>query len=97
MKNKAITILILITFSFSFSSCSHSPKKVIHPDTKKEISSSKEISRSLHPHQEMEPWWKKDENQWFFAVLIILGVGIFTGASIWIVSNSGGLYVNVRK
>jgi hypothetical protein len=96
MINKVITILILIIFLFNISSCSHSPKKPISSNPREEISSSREISRSLNPHKE-DPWWKKDENQWFFAVLIILGVGILTGASIWIASSSGGLYVNVRK
>jgi hypothetical protein len=60
------------------------------------MSSSREISRSLNPHKE-EPWWGKDENQWFLAFLIILGIGIFTSASVWIAYNSGGFYVNVRK
>ena len=97
MRNKAISILILTTFLFSCSSCSHSPKKAITSDPREEISSSKEITRALSPLNEEEPWWKKDENQWFLAFLIILGVGIFTSASMWIVYNSGGLYVNVRK
>ena len=97
MKNKAISILILIIFLFTFPSCSHSPKKAFSPDPREEISSSKEISRSLNHHQVEEPWWKKDENQWFLAFLIILGVGIFTSASMWIVYNSGGLYINVQK
>jgi hypothetical protein len=97
MRNKVISSLTLITFLFVSSACSHSPKKAITPDPREEISSSKEITRSLSPFKDDEPWWKKDENQWFFAFLIILGVGIFTSASMWIVYNSGGLNINVRK
>jgi hypothetical protein len=97
MKNKVISSLILTIFLFVSSACSHSPKKAITPDPREEISSSKEITRSLSPLQDNEPWWKKDENQWFFAFLIILGVGIFTSASMWIDYNAGGLSVRVWK
>jgi hypothetical protein len=97
MRNKAISLLTLITFLFVSSACSHSPKKAITPDPREEISSSKEITRSLSPFKDEEPWWKKDENQWFFAFLIILGVGIFTSASMWIDYNAGGLSVRVWK
>jgi len=97
MKNKVISLLILIIFLFVSSACSHSPKKPISPDPREEIFSSKEITRSLSPLQNDEPWWKKDENQWFFAFLIILGIGIFTSASMWIDYNAGGLSVRVWK
>ena len=97
MKNKVISLLILIIFLFVSSACSHSPKKAISPDPREEIFSSKEITRSLSPLRNDEPWWKKDENQWFFAFLIILGIGIFTSASMLIDYNAGGLSVRVWK
>jgi hypothetical protein len=97
MRNKLISFIIFITFLFVSSTCSHSPKKGITPAPREEISSSKEISRSLSPLHDAEPWWKKDENQYFLTLLIIMGIGIFTSASMWIVYNSGGLYINVRK
>ncbi len=97
MKNKVISLLILIIFLFVSSACSHSPKKAITPDPREEISSQREIARSLSNSKHQERWWEKDENQWFFAFLIILGVGIVTSASMWIDYNAGGLYINVRK
>jgi len=87
MKKKILTCLILIIFLFVSSSCSHTPKKDVPPSPRDEMSSAKAD----------EPWWKKDENQFFLAVLIILGIGIATSASMIIIYNSGGLFIGIYK
>ncbi|MBM4332737.1 MAG: hypothetical protein FJ117_16250 [Deltaproteobacteria bacterium] len=97
MINKALSLLISFVFLIQILSCSHAPKRVSYPETREEISSQKEIARSLNPPKEDEPWWKRDENQWFFVFLLVLGLGIATSASIWIFFNSGGLTLIVRK
>ena len=71
------TIFLIVSFA-----CSHSSPKSPSLDPREEISSPKEIARSLSTQKDDEPWWKKDENQWLFAVLIVLGIGIATGATI---------------
>jgi len=86
-----------IIFLIVSSACSHVPKKPPSPHPREEISSQKEIARSLSTPKEEEPWWKKDEHQFGLMVLIILGVAIATSASIWIYFNTNGLTINIWK
>jgi len=96
MRNKALALIITLVFLIVSSPCSHAPKKLPSPDPREEISSQKEIARSLSSPKE-EPWWKKDENQFGLMVLIILGVALVASASIWIYFNTNGLTMNIRK
>ena len=88
------TALIFLIVSFA---CSHSPSKPPSADPYEEISSQNEITNSLSTPKGGVPWWKKDENQWLLAALIVLGVGIAASASIWILFNANGLTINVHK
>ena len=97
MRSKALALSTALIFLIVPFACSHSPPKPPSPDPYEEISSQKEIARSLSTPKGNEPWWKKDENQWLLAVLIILGVGIATSASIWIFYNANGLTINLHK
>ena len=97
MRSKFLALLTIIIFLIVSSACSHSPKKPLVLESREEISSQKEIARSLSSPKNDESWWKKDENQWFLAVLIVLGVGIATSASIWIFYNANGLSIHIHK
>jgi len=92
-----VSITIIIFLIVSSSSCSHSPKKSVAQDPREEISSPREIARSLSNSKHQERWWEKDENQWVLAFLILLGVGIATSASMIIVYNAGGLSLTIHK
>lgn len=87
MSNKKLILIILSFYLFFCFSCAHQ--------------SSQKISHNCFPppspNQKIIPWWQKEENQWFFSALFILGVGIATSASILIMYNSGGLFVRVKK
>jgi hypothetical protein len=97
MRSKSLALMTGIIFLVVSSACSHSPGKPPLPDPREELSSQKEIARSLSSPKNDESWWKKDENQWLLAALIILGVGIATSASIWIFYNANGLTINIHK
>lgn len=97
MRSRSLALATGIIFLIVSFACSHSPPKSPSLDPREEISSQKEIVRSLSTPKDDEPWWKKDENQWLFAVLIVLGVGIATGGTIWIASGAGGLTIQIHK
>ncbi|MBI5967154.1 MAG: hypothetical protein HY882_04760 [Deltaproteobacteria bacterium] len=97
MRNKALALIITLIFLIVSSACSHAPKKPSSPNPREEISSQKEIARSLSTPKDEEPWWKKDEHQFGLMVLIILGVALATSASIWIYFNTNGLTINIWK
>jgi hypothetical protein len=82
MRSGSLALATAIIFLIVSFACSHSPPKSLSQDPREEISSPKEIAQSLSTPKDDEPWWKKDENQWLFAVLIVLGIGIATGATI---------------
>ena len=82
MRSRSLALATAIIFLICSFACSHSPPKPHSLDPREEISTQKEIARSLSTQKDDEPWWKKDENQWLFAVLIVLGIGIATGATI---------------
>ena len=97
MRNKSlalVTAAIFLIFSFA---CSHSPKKPPSSNSREEISSFKETSPKLSTSQEEERWWKRDEYQWLVAFLIVLGVGIAIGGTIYIASGAGGLTLQIHK
>jgi hypothetical protein len=97
MRSRSLVLATGIIFLIVSFGCSHSPPKSPSPDPREEISSRKEIARSLGTPKDDEPWWKKDENQWLFAVLIFLGIGIAIGGTIWMASGAGGLSVQIHK
>jgi len=97
MRSKPLALTTALTFLLLSFACSHSPPKSSSPDPYEEISSQNEIAHALSTPKGDEPWWKKDENQFVLAALIILGVGIAASASIWILYNANGLTINVHK
>jgi hypothetical protein len=97
MRSKSLAWMTVIIFLVVSSACSHSQGKPPLLDPREEISSQNEIARSLSNPKNDDSWWKKDENQWVLAALIILGVGIATSASILIFYNAKGLTINVHK
>ena len=97
MGSKSLALATALTFLLLSFACSHSLPKSPSPDPREEISSQNEIAHSLSTPKGDEPSWKKDENQWLIAALIVLSVGIAASASIWILYNANGLTINVHK
>lgn len=97
MRSKSVALVTAVMFLIFSSACSHSPKKTSSPNPPEEISSSHEIPPISSPSQENEAWWKRDEYQWLFAFLIVLGIGIAIGATIYIASGPGGLILQIHK
>jgi len=97
MAKRTLAILTAAIFLMVSSACHHAPKKSPSPDPREEISSQKEIARSLRAPQDEEPWWKKDENQWLLAALIVVAGGIAIGAAIYIAFGPGGLIIRIQK
>ena len=90
-----MALLTAVIFLIVTSACSHAPRKPSSPNPR-EISSSEESRPASSAFQE-ESWWKKDENQWLVAFLIVLGIGIAIGATIYIASGANGLTLAVKK
>lgn len=86
MSNKELPIILLPFYLiFSFSCAHQSGGKYINQQSA-QLNSAEKVS-----------WWQREENQWLISVLIILGIGIATSASIIIIYNSGGLFIRVKK
>jgi hypothetical protein len=96
MRSKCVALLTAVIFLIVSSACSHAPRKPSSPIPGEEISSSQESPPASSAFQE-ESWWKKDENQWLVAFLIVLGIGIAIGATIYIASGANGLTLQIRK
>ncbi len=87
------TAIFFLIFTFA---CAHSGVK--HRGSPYEpITSAKEIHRSLNEPYTDTPWWDHPQYAWIFPVLIILGIGIAVGGTIYIASGAGGLHVAVSK
>jgi hypothetical protein len=96
MRRKSVALFTAVMFLILSSACSHSPKKPSSPAPREEISSSEEAPPPSSASSE-EPWWKKDEYQWLIAFLIVLGVGIAIGATIYVASGANGLTLQINK
>jgi hypothetical protein len=96
MRSKSVALLTAVIFLIVSSACSHTPRKPSSPDPREEISSSEGGPRASSGFQE-ESWWKRDENQWLAAFLIVLGVGIAIGATIYVASGASGLTLQIKK
>jgi hypothetical protein len=96
MRSRSVALLTAVIFLIVSSACSHTPRKPSSPNPGEEISSS-EGSRPASSSYQEEPWWKRDENQWLVAFLIVLGIGIAIGATIYIASGANGLTLQIRK
>jgi len=97
MPRKILASITIIIFLIVSSSCSHSPPKPASPNPREEVSSPREIARSLSNAKQEDRWWKKAEYEWMLALLILLGIGLATSASMIIVYNAGGLSVTIHK
>lgn len=91
-----MALLTAVIFLIVSSACSHTPRKPFSLNPGEEISSSEEGPPASSTFRE-EPWWKRDENQWLVAFLIVLGIGIAIGATIYIASGASGLTLQIRK
>jgi hypothetical protein len=96
MGSKSVALITTVIFLIVLCACSHSPSKPSSPNSREEISSSQEVHPASSASQE-EAWWKRDEYQWLTAFLIVLGVGIAIGATIYIASGANGLTLQIRK
>jgi hypothetical protein len=96
MKTKAVALITAAIFLIVSCACSHSPKKPSSPAPREEISSSRDLHSASSASQE-EAWWEKPEYQWIVPLLIVLGIGIAMGASIYIASGASGLNLAVKK
>jgi len=94
--NKSLIVIFSFVFLCVSASCSHAPSKPTGRDSGPEISSEKE-NRPQFAKSENEPWWKKPENEWLIATLIVIGIGISVGAAVMISSGAGGLNVRINK
>jgi hypothetical protein len=97
MKRKSITLSTTVFFLLFTLSCAHTPQRPSSTSPHEEISSQQGISRALRTSAEEEKWWQKPENEFMVMMLIVLGIAIAAGASILIVSSSGGLTVGISK
>ena len=97
MRSKTLALATALIFLIFSIACSHSPKKPSSPTPREEISSLKKTSPASSTSQEEDRWWKRDEYQWLAAFLIVLGVGIAIGATIYIASGAGGLTLQIHK
>ena len=91
-----MVLLTAVIFLIISSACSHTPPKPSSPNPREEIYTSEGRPPASSTFQE-ESWWKKDENQWFVAFLVVLGIGIAVGASIYIASGANGLTLRIQK
>jgi len=96
MRSKSVAWLTAVIFLIVSSACSHTSRKASSPDPREEISSSEQARPASSTFQE-ESWWKRDENQWLVAFLIVLGIGIAIGATIYIASGASGLTLQIKK
>lgn len=94
--NKPLIVLFVLVFLCVSASCTHPPSKTAGRNSGAEISAGKEI-RTQSSKTQNEPWWKKPENEWLIATLIVIGIGISIGAGIVISSGGGGLNVHINK
>lgn len=96
LKNKISVLSAAIFFLMFTFACAHAGKK--HPGSPFEpISSAKEIHRSMNEPYADVPWWDHPQYAWIFPVVIIIGIGIAVGGTIYIASGAGGLHVAVSK
>jgi hypothetical protein len=96
MRSKSVALLTAVIFLIVSSACSHTPRKPSSSNPREEISSSEEARPASRASPE-ESWWEKDEYQWIVAFLIVLGVGIAIGATIYVASGANGLTLQIRK
>jgi len=96
MRSKSVALLTAVMFLIVSSACSHSPRKPSSPNPREEISSSEEARPASSASPE-ESWWKRDEYQWLITFLIVLGVGLAIGATIYVASGASGLTLQIRK
>ncbi len=86
MSQKALAIIILSFYLIFSLSCAHQGSS----------KSFRQGATPVDPNDKVS-WWQKEENQWLFSALLILGVGVATSASMIIIFNSGGLFIRVKK
>ena len=97
MEGKKRLGLVIIIFFLIFSiACAHSRgSSTIGP--REPITSAQSISRSLNAPAREVPWYDNPEYAWIVPVLIVLGVGIAVGGTIYFSSGGSGLTVAVSK
>jgi len=88
-----LTAIIFLIFTFA---CAHSGGKY-YSSPHEPITSANEIRRSLNEPYKEAPWWDNPEYAWIFSVLIIIGIGVAIGGTIYIASGAGGLHVAVSR
>ncbi len=96
MTRKRVVLCTAIFFLIFSSACAHSGGKP-HPSLHEPITSAKAMQRSMNDPYRDVPWWDNPEYAWIFPALIVLGIGIAVGGSIYIASGGSGLTVAVSK
>jgi len=92
-----LCLFLIVAFVGLTSSCSHPGPKARAQQDLGQSDSAAGDSKTARASSGEAPWWKKPENEWLIATLIIIGVGIAVGAAIMITSGGGGLSVRVQK
>ena len=94
---KALCLFLSVAFLSLSVSCSHTPHKSTRQQEMGSDGPSAGETKAPRTNTGEDPWWKKPEYEWLIVTLIVIGIGIATGAAIMIASGAGGLTVQVKK
>jgi uncharacterized protein YceK len=87
MNMRALALVMAIIFLLTHSGCATLNKSPLQTNT----------AYSENPAADFDTQWKKEEREWLFMVLIVLGFAVVLGATISASSGGNGFFLGITN
>jgi len=87
MNKKTLALVMAIIFLLTHSGCATLNKSQMQTNT----------AYSENPVADFDTQWKKEEREWLFMVLIVLGFAVVLGATISASSGGNGFFLGINN